>query len=207
VVRAPGSKSDEARPAGGALRAELHRGDVTRTGDYKASRAEVFGRIASRGTDPKRWPDPVGSTRWYAFSLYLPKGFCTGPDTRWLTITQWKGLNGGSPPVALEVAGGRLELGGKHIHRPLGALPIGRWTRLVVGMHLSPDAKEGWVEVIRDGRTVVNRTSSATMDSYVKNGEKLVDPIYLKQGIYRSSAWRCKQAIYFGPPSITSSRP
>jgi hypothetical protein len=45
------------------------------------------------------------------------------------------------------------------------------------------------------------------MDTYVKGGQRRVDPVYLKQGIYRSSAWRCRQAVYLGPPRIGATRP
>ena len=115
-----------------------------------------------------------------------------------------EGLNGGSPPVALEVRRGSLVLRRDTAHPSLGPLVPGRWTRLVVGIHLSPD-KDGWVAAFRDGRRIVQRDSGPTMDAYYKDGVREVDPIYLKQGIYRSSAWKCTQTLYFGPITIADS--
>jgi hypothetical protein len=203
-VRAPGSSSDPRKPRGRVMQAKLKRGDVTVTGDYSASRAEVYGRIASRATPPKSWPDAEGATRWYGFDLYVPSHFCTAVDTKWMTITQWKGLNGGSPPVALEVRRNNLVLRRDTAHPSLGPLTPGHWTRIVVGIHLSPN-KDGWVSAYRDGRRIVGRDSGPTMDAYYKNGTRTVDPIYLKQGIYRSSAWKCTQTLYFGPITIGDS--
>jgi hypothetical protein len=200
IVKSPGGAS---APSDRSMRVEIRHGDVTDTGGYLANRSEVLARRTTRGTAPERWPDPVGSVRWYAIDLYLPKGFCTSPSaSNWLVLTQWKGLNGGSPPMALEIKRGNLMLGGKHIHRPLGPLNTDRWTRLIVGMRLSPERGKGWVQVSRDGRRVVPRTSVATMDAYTKDGVKSPDPIYLKQGLYRSAAWKCTQVAYFGPTVI-----
>ena len=205
VVPAPGGGS---APSERAMRVELRPGDMTTTGGYTGSRAEVYARHATRGDAAERWPDPVGSVRWYTIDLYVPKGFCTSERAGdWLTLTQWKGLNGGSPPVALEIKRGALQLGGKRTRRSLGALTPGRWTQVVVGMKLSPDPKEGWIEVSRDGHRLVPRRGLATMDAYTKDGVERVDPIYLKQGLYRSAAWRCTQVVYFGPTVIGDAPP
>ena len=47
------------------------------------------------------------------------------------------------------------------------------------------------------------RTSVATMD--VVNGA--ADPIYLKQGIYRSKVWACTHVLYFSPTRVTAEQP
>jgi len=186
------------------MRVELRPGDVTDTGGYLANRAEVYARHATRATAPERWPDPIGSVRWYSIDLYIPKGFCTSDRAAdWLVLTQWKGLNGGSPPLALEIKRQSLDLGGKRIRRSLGPLQKGRWTRIVVGMKLSPNPRQGWVQVARDGRRVMPRERLATMDAYEKDGVREPDPIYLKQGLYRSAGWRCRQVLYFGPTVVT----
>jgi hypothetical protein len=206
TTSAPGESTDPYRPQGNAMRAELRSGDLTNTGGYVAPRAEVFGRYPTKmalSTAPTLWPDPVNSIRWYAFDLYVPSDFPTATDTKWLTLTQWKGLVGGSPPVALEIKRSNLRVGGTRggllpLGGDLGPLSKGRWTRLVVGMKLSPDPAQGWIEVYRDGVQKYARTSLSTMD--LINGQP--DPIYLKQGIYRTTAWTVTQVLYFSPVKV-----
>jgi hypothetical protein len=218
TVPAPGAPGDAFRPAGDVLRVELRAyddprrpgaadGDVTDTGGYLANRAEVYDRIATRATPAAAWPDPVGAVRWYAFSLYVPAGFPTEAG-KWLDFTQWKGLDSGSPPVALELDGEDLVLGGKTGRQRLGRLVRGGWTRFVVGMRLSPDPRAGWVQVDVNGRTVLPRTHRATMETVWRAAlrTRTVDPNYLKQGIYRSAAWTSTQVLYFGPMTIARSR-
>jgi hypothetical protein len=206
TTAAPGASTDPSRPHGNVLRAELRAGELTNTGGYVAPRAEVFGRYPTKSafsTAPTLWPDPVNSVRWYAFDLYVPADFPTATDTKWFTLTQWKGLNGGSPPVALEIKRSNLRVGGTRgallpTGGDLGALRKGGWTHLVVGMRLSPDPDVGWIEVYRDGVQKYARTPLATMD--VINGQP--DPIYLKQGIYRTTAWTVTQVLFFSPVKV-----
>jgi hypothetical protein len=198
------------RPAGQVTRFELRPGDVQDSSGYLANRAEVYGRHAQpRSTPAAQWPDPVGSVRWYSFDLYLPADFATATDTKWLTITQWKGLNGGSPPIALEIKRDQLRLGGARANAGLiprdgllGPVSRGAWTHLVVGLSISPDPAAGWVEVWRDGSQALPRTAVATMD--LIGGRP--DPIYLKQGIYRSSSWTATHVLYLGPVTVGTRR-
>jgi hypothetical protein len=207
-VAAPGPAAG--RPATPVSRFELRPGDVYTSGGYAANRVEVYGRTAMPMSTPAaQWPDPVGSVRWYSFSLYVPADFVTATDTTWLTFTQWKGLRGGSPPIALEVKRSGLRLGGARTNAGLiprdgnlGALSKGTWTRLAVGLRFSPDPRTGWVEVWRDGRQVLPRSAVATMDMI--NGQP--DPTYFKQGIYRDNRWKCTHVLYFGPTIIGSTR-
>ena len=193
------------------LRYELRAGDVYTSSGYAANRAEVYGRIATPAATPAaQWVDPVGSERWYTFALYIPSDFLTTSDTKWLTFTQWKGLRGGSPPIALEIKRDHLRLGGARSNAglipgngDLGPLSIGAWTTLTVGMSLSTDDESGWVEVWRDGALALPRVSVATMD--VIGGQP--DPIYLKQGIYRDSSWTCTHVMFMGPVQVMSARP
>jgi hypothetical protein len=120
-------------------------------------------------------------------------------------ITQWKGLNGGSPPIALEIKRSGFRLGGARTNALLiprdgylGPLNKGTWSRFTVGMSLSTDPKAGWVEVWRDGALAFPRTSVATMD--LINGKP--DPVYLKQGIYRGTNWTATHVLYFGPVAV-----
>jgi hypothetical protein len=185
------------------LRVELRPGDVQESGGYEANRAEVYDRHAEPGssTPPEEWPDPVGSVRWYDFAVYIPADFDTADDDKWLDLTQWKGYRGGSPPLALEIKRDRLRLGGTEGSDSLGRIDKGEWTRLTFGVHWSPD-EDGWVEVWRDGERVVDRTAGPTMD--VVDDEP--DPVYLKQGIYRTKDWDSTHVVYFGPLTVATTR-
>ena len=191
----------ELRPFGSAP--GLRDGDVTTTGGYEANRSEVYARHASPGSTPAaQWPDPIGATRWYGFDLYIPQDFVTDPTgLQWITITQWKGYAGGSPPIALEIKRDRLEMAGKTGRQDLGPIKRGTWERIVVGVYLHPDA--GWVEVYRDGQQALARTNRPTMEW---RSPGVVDPIYLKQGIYRHWDWRATHVLYFGPVTIGTTR-
>ena len=200
------------KPAGPVLRVELRRfessegkqdGDVVVTGGYAANRAEVYDRIARRETPAAQWPDPVGSTRWYGFDLYVPADFVED-DTGvvWFSMLQWKGLDTGQPPIALEIKRDHLDMGGASGRHALGPLKKGQWERVVIGIHFDPGAA-GWVEVYRDGVQVLARTSRPTMNL---RDDGSVDPAYLKLGIYRSPKWQVTHVLHFGPLSIGASR-
>ena len=213
-----------ARPAG-AMRVELkpyestpgaRDGDVTVTSGYAANRAEVFGRYPdtpATSTPAADWPDPVGSERWYSFALLVPVGFQFATDSNWIVITQWKGMRGGSPPVSLEIKRGALRLGGTRTNSRLipndgnlGKIVPGTWTNLTVGLKLSTDPAQGWVDVYRDGVNVMARTAMATMDTVRTSTGPAPDPIYLKQGIYRARSWKTDATLYFGPMVVTRTR-
>jgi hypothetical protein len=209
-VAAPGPATG--RPASQVLRFELRPGDVwTDTDGYRANRCEVYGRAGQPWSTPgNQWPDPAGSERWYGFRLFVPADFATVTTADpWLVFTQWKGLRGGSPPIALEVKRSGLRLGGTRTNTgkipgdgALGTIVKGAWTQLAVGLSLSPDPAVGWVEVWRDGAQALPRTAVATMD--LVNGQP--DPVYLKQGIYRDPAWTVPHVLYFGPTAVGTAR-
>jgi len=191
---------------GTVMRVELRDGETVTTSGYTAHRAEVYGRNPAgtwSGTPASKWPDPPGSTRWYDFSVYVPADFVLATDQRWLDFTQWKGYRGGSPPIALELHRSEFRLGGSNIARSLGTVKRGGWTRFTVGLHFATTGKRGWVTVYRDGDLKLPRTSVATLDTV--NGRP--DPIYLKQGIYRSAAWHTTQVLCFSPTRVTPVDP
>jgi hypothetical protein len=201
---APGSTSP--LPPGRIVRVELRDGERTSTSGYEAARAELLGRGPSgswSGTPASKWPDPPGSVRWYDFSVFVPEDFPFADDTRWFVLTQWKGLRGGSPPVALEVRDTRFYLAASSSAKDLGHVRRGDWNRLTVGIHFSPEYSRGWVQAYRDGQQVLGRTPAVTLD--LVNGQP--DPVYLKQGIYRSNLWTQTQVLFFAPLQVTSSRP
>ncbi len=184
---------------GRVLRVEVRPGDVVSGGN----RAEVYGRHAPKHSTPAaQWPDPIGSTRWYGFDLFLPQDFATDPTGLvWLSLTQWKGVRGGQPAIALEVKRDRLELAGASARNDLGPIARGRWERIVVGVHVDA-TKAGWVEVHRDGVLALPRTHRPT--TTLVDGAP--DPTYLKQGLYRSPKWTVSHVAQFGPVTIGSTR-
>lgn len=193
-------------PFGTVLAFTLRPGETTVTSGYRAPRAEVYGRVASASAPPSAWPDPPGSVRWFKFSVLVPRRFTFSPRAEdWMVITQWKGLRGGGPPIALEIKGRRLRLAGTRGNAgafirdgDMGRVRPGRWTELSFGLKFSPRARSGWVMAYRDGRLRVPRTRVATMD--LVSGK--VDPVYVKQGIYRSDTWRTATTVFFSPLQV-----
>jgi len=191
--------------SGLVARVELEGGDRTDTSGYVAPRAELYGRGPSSswsGTPASQWPDPPESTRWYDFSVFVPRRFPLATDARWFLFTQWKGLRGGSPPVSLEIRDKRVYLQVTDDADDVGDVAVGAWNRFTVGIRFSTDADQGRVTLYRDGR-LVDRKTRATLD--VVDGKP--DPVYLKQGIYRSSAWTQTQVLYFAPMTVTTQPP
>lgn len=179
-------------------------GDVQNSSGYHTNRAEVYARHASPGSTPAaNWPDPVGSVRWYGFSLQIPVGHVFATDTTWETITQFKGYYGGSPPIAVEIKRNGIILGGTNGYQygKSGELfwpQLGRWYHLAIGLGLSNDPAFGWVEIYVNGMRVAPRKYMATMGTY--NGG--ADPMYLKQGIYRTYGWADTHVFHYGPMTI-----
>lgn len=212
IVPAPGTGSR--KPAGNVMRIELRPysstnpgsvspadGDVNPSGT--ANRVELYDRYPLSGassTPPENWPDPVGSVRWYGFSLYIPADFAQSTNN-WFTCTQWKGFYGGSPPQALEIDNDRFELGGTHGRRDLGAITPGAWHEFQFGFKWST-ASDGWVDVWHNDVNVLPQESRATMDT--SSGH--ADPIYFKQGMYRTSAWAFTHTLYYGPAKVGLTR-
>jgi hypothetical protein len=208
----PGSSTDPNLPLENVARFELDpystvpgaaNGDVTDTGGYLANRTEIYGRYAGPGVPAAQWPDPVGSIRWYSFSVYLPAGFPTATSVKnWFDFTQWKGLYSGSPPVAMSIVGNQFVLGGQHSDANLGPVVPGTWTHFVVGLSFSDSAASGWATVYVNGALVVDQQPTQTMNDATVDGVTGVDPSYLKMGIYRSKTWTSTQVIYLTPMVI-----
>jgi hypothetical protein len=210
VTTAPGSITDPYRPSTKVMRVELRPkqntsivgADEPNDGDVQGSkynRAEVYARHAVPGSTPaEKWPDPVGSTRWYGWSTYIPTDFVNAPSNAyWFDFLQLKGFRGGSPPMAMELHSGKVAFKVNDSYYTVGPMDKGTWVRYVVGVKLATDTT-GWVQVYRNGKQVVNQSNLSTMD--IVNGA--VDPIYLKQGIYRSGDWAVTHVLYHGPMKI-----
>lgn len=186
-------------------------GDVNDSGSsYETSRAEVYDRFPSTGgsTTPTAWPDPVGSVRWYGFSALIPSDFDVdgyGGANPWITLLQWKGQYGGSPPRSIGIdvtrgAYGRWILDGtaSRTRQNLGDVVPGTWTRFVFGFRWEYNAVNGWCMAYRDGNLVVPKRAEATMDPHGAGA----DPIYLKQGIYRTKYWAATHITYYGAMKV-----
>lgn len=207
TVDAPGDAAG--RPAGKVTKFTLNPAARYANGSYIVPRVEQYSRYPVRtNIDPTAWPDPVGSTRWYTFSIYLPADFQTTTTTPWVVLTQWKGLRGGTPPLDIEVHKDYLKMGGSRAtglpnDANIGEIPLGKWTTFNVGMSLSTDASTGWLEVVRDGAVVIPKTSMATMDTVGGT----VDPIYFKQGIYQNAAWTKTHVSYASSVLVSATAP
>ena len=182
-------------------------GDVNDSGsDYATSRVEVFARFANSSNDaPASWPDPVGSTRYYSWRQYVGADFPTHEGVNWWEdLMQFKGAFTGSPPLGLDVYHSTYRLGGVlGGYTGLGAINKGAWDWFVIGVKWSPDATVGWIEVWRNGVQVMARRTQATM--FYKGDGVTPDPIYVKQGIYRDSAWTDTQVVYYSPLVIADT--
>jgi hypothetical protein len=187
-------------------------GDVNPSAGF-SSRAEVYGRFATTGTAPAAsWPDPVGSTRWYGISYYLPSGMDTTSGQGWWDCMQWKGQNGGSPPMALGIdwtssssngqGNWKIEGTSGHPSPTIGPLNLGKWTRFCFGVHWDyvtvANGGTGWLEIYKDGSLSVAQEAACTMDTY----DGGADPIYYKNGIYRTTGWAATHDVYISAPKI-----
>ncbi len=201
------------------LRAELQAGDITNIGGQARPRAEVYYQ------GDKGYP---GQLRYYAFSLRLG-AFPPSPDGKlWTVLTQWKGDSGPEPPLALQAAAGRLKIvrtigsvakypcvsnrrvlctkfNGRTLQSwDLGPAPVNQWTHLIFQIRWNQTGA-GRLCVRRDGHTAMCVKRMRTLQVFEPSGPGAADPIYLKQGIYRSNAWRATQQAYFGPMVIANN--
>lgn len=145
-----------------------------------------------------------GDEYWFGLALYLPRDFPTGTSD-WQVVAQWKNRGEGSPPLSVQVHGGRMVLEGgdgigKHWESDLGSVRAGARTDLVLRVHFSSDPDTGAVDVIRDGRTVLT-------DHHPRSGTLYPhDNSYLKTGLYRSSDIDRDGTVYYDDVVIASDR-
>jgi len=117
-----------------------------------------------------------GDERWYEWSMRLPQGF-RRPTGGWFIVMQWHG-GSGSPPLAIDLSQGTVDVGGDGVDAPrrtIGPVRRGEWVDYVLHVKFSR-GNAGFVEAWENGTRTVPRTNRPTMSS----GEN-----YLKQGIYR----------------------
>ncbi len=213
AVQVPGAGAY--KPLGNAMRVELHPYSTSNPGTSEPAdgdvqggsynRAECYDRYptgTASSTPPADWPDPVGSERWYGFSVFFPDDHIFATDSTWFTLTQWKGYHGGSPPLAIELNRQTLRFGGTRGPSLPGynlmTVTAGKWYKIVVGIKWSTQPAVGWVNVIVNDQELIPRFYTDTMDTYGGTGDLNADPIYLKQGIYRSKDWSVTHVLHFG---------
>ncbi|MGE3285922.1 MAG: polysaccharide lyase [Pseudonocardia sp.] len=117
-----------------------------------------------------------GDERWYEWSMRLPEDFRT-PSGGWFIVMQWH-AGSGSPPLAIDLSRGSVDIGGDGTDAPrrtIGPLRRGEWVNYVLHVRFSR-SDDGFVEAWENGRKTVQRFHRPTMSSSEN---------YLKQGIYR----------------------
>ncbi|MGD9525830.1 MAG: heparin lyase I family protein [Pseudonocardia sp.] len=118
-----------------------------------------------------------GDDRWYTWSMKFPADF-PDPDGGWNIVMQWhQKSNSGSPPLALDISRGSLDIGGDGVDAPretIGPIRRGEWVDYV--LHVGFSTGDGFVEAWENGVQTVPRTARPTMTDEAN---------YLKMGIYR----------------------
>jgi hypothetical protein len=122
----------------------------------------VYGRFSttSGSAPPLTWPDPVGSIRWYRLAYFMPSSMDTLTGQNYFDCSQFKGQNGGSPPMAIGVSWGSTNGHGNWIldRQGLGLTPItiapvqlGQWITFVIGVYNDcrtlAKGTQGWVTI------------------------------------------------------------
>jgi hypothetical protein len=171
-------------------------------------RTAVAYTVPGGGTRSELEPDykffREGDEYWFGLALYLPEDF-PADTSDWQVVAQWKNLGDGSPPLSVQVHGGRFVLEGgeeigKHWQRDLGPATTGARTDLVLRVHFSSDPDESAVDAYLDGRQVAA--------DYHPSGGTLYsgDNSYLKTGLYRSSDIDQDGTVYYDDVVIASTR-
>jgi hypothetical protein len=171
-------------------------------------RAAVAYTVPSGGTrselEPAYRSFGEGDEYWFGLALYLADDFPTDTSD-WQVVAQWKNSGEGSPPLSVQVHGGRFVLEGgdgigKHWETDLGSARAGARTDLVLRVHFSSDPDSGAVDVTRDGREVLS-------DYHPRSGTLYPhDTSYLKTGLYRSSDIDQDGTVYYDDVVIASDR-
>ena len=123
-----------------------------------------------------------GSEYYYKWSTLFPKDYPS--SNTWQLFTQWH-QDGccGSPPLEFYVVGEEMFLRAGGSNGQIvwsGPLVRGRWNDFVLHVRWSPNPKEGFVELFKDGQLAAPKTYAATQFGGERN--------YLKLGLYRDSS-------------------
>jgi hypothetical protein len=175
-------------PGGGRFAAlfTVRNGDVPEFGG--GERSEVSENEAGAETRE-------GDERWYEWSMRLPEDFRT-PRGGWFIVMQWH-AGSGSPPLAIDLSKGTVDIGGDGTDAPrrtIGPLRRGEWVDYVLHVKFSR-SDSGFVEAWENGKQTVPRLHRPTMSSSEN---------YLKQGIYRDDAGDGTAQVEFGGLRVTA---
>ena len=189
-------------PTRKVLRVELRNGDVW----AGANRAEVYGRFGNTG-DYSAWPDGDNTERWYGWSTYFEPGFPA--VSNWLVLLQWHSIADGSPPLAVAMNSGHVQLNRWNGPQDNTAVPLwtsaapvqtGTWHTFVAHVKWSALPNTGFVEFWHNGVQVLTKTFLATEKCCAVQGTAVRPyPNYLKMGIYRDPTTVPTAILYHGP--------
>jgi hypothetical protein len=167
-----GVASDQVRSGAYSYRSEIRDGQLI----YDTERSEY-----SNG--PKacsKHSFAPGDETWTAISYYLPPSFPY--YSRWSLVAQWKEPYGGTPPQQINLQEDKWHIVGSNTLSPrprweLAPIRRGQWEDFVVHHKWSTDPKVGFVEVYLNGKLVLPKTYTRTINNEV--------PLFLSVGHYR----------------------
>lgn len=156
----------------------------------------VSGSLRSEITGPEE--STFGTTRWYAFSIYLPNGFT--PDNTALLVAQWHSSSFNTvPPLKLIIENSGWSIvntstgNGNSVgdsYHGIGAYTTGVWTDFVIRVVWNNTS--GQLQVWKNGTSVFSSSNIKT--SYTGG-------TYFKTGIY-GYGWGAGQGSANPPPYI-----
>lgn len=169
-------------------------------GGPHGSSIRAEGIVAPLGRPGESLKLRAGDELWFGVTLLVAPGTT---DTGWNTILQWKNDGTGSPPLALQLRSGLVELqahdaGGRRAGaEPVGAIDAGRPHRYVFGIRFDP---RGSVEAWRDGEQTLPpwRPGGGTLYAGRES--------YFKVGYYRDGAIRETGRIHYRDVRVGRSR-
>lgn len=182
-------------------------GERTELGDGNPSRAGFADRLFRDGDE-----------RYISFQVRLARNFDVHVST-WRVIAQWHQPGGelGTPPLALQVTGGRWVLYkadanvDSHDTVPLWSAPARNdvWVRFTLHVRFSADPATGFVELWGNPaggavKALLPRTPTYTMK---KDARGVAVPLHARIGIYRDPAGGFgTETAYFDGYTVATSR-
>lgn len=201
------------------LRVRYQVGDLRHeTSGYNGHGCEVYYGSHSR------WAEQLGNEAYYGLAVYFPSDFATPDD--WFLLWQFKGSNanhveGGSPPMALELAGDQIRLtmrgGGAAVQYIATGQKIvrGAWNQLRLHIKWGNStsnsltvldfrtAGSGWRNLVTTNRGNLPVDSTGTGGVYYKTGMYVGPSQSHNEVLYLDGPWRgasqAEVTPFFGP--------
>lgn len=162
------------------------------------------------------WPDPPGATRYYGMKIYIHQMTFEVDTGLFRSLCQFKGHFGGSPPLALEIANDEWELGsavsGGRVSLGTSIRPVEKevWINFVIMLVLGTTTGTGRISLWRNGVESFLNQASGTDGTLINHATMDVngadpDPLFFKNGIYRSTNHTTTDIVYFGPTRIADN--